>query len=194
MTKLRGRKIENAELKSAELRIEQYKEKISELDAAYLHIKDKSIFSDENERKSHLREIDKGIRYYRGTLARTIANTEKLRQELTVLLDPPAKRGAVRHNSKSHVAKSAQWPKPPLVAEALTRLVTKPHLVDLVLDSRAELFKDQVEKNGSLRAKTFYWIDTLKSCWPAIKRVLKPIFAAELVQLLVGLLRRWFGV
>lgn len=99
-----------------------------------------------------------------------------------------SQRGEERReaSSVSRTGLKAANENPPLLAEALTRLVTSPKIADRVLDARHERFCEHLLKRGACVAKTFYWTDTLKSCWPALKVAGRWVIAGEFV-------RRWFS-
>jgi hypothetical protein len=73
-----------------------------------------------------------------------------------------------------------------VLAEALTRIVTKPKLVERVLGSRAEQFQVQVKQRGLLAAQIFYWSDSVASAWPALKQLFRWAVIGDFV-------RRWLG-
>lgn len=75
---------------------------------------------------------------------------------------------------------------PPPLAEMISRLVTRPKHREWILGDRAEQFQAHVLSRGVRMAKAFYWIDTGKSCWPAVKGLVQWLIAGDIIRRLMG--------
>ncbi|MFG5120858.1 hypothetical protein [Methylorubrum sp. POS3] len=89
-------------------------------------------------------------------------------------------------SEKAELVENEVLKKPPVLAEALSRLVTKPSLRDRVLGSREERFNRNVVERSESEARLLYWCDTIASCWPGVKQLARWAVVGDV-------LRRWFG-
>ena len=71
---------------------------------------------------------------------------------------------------------------PPVLAELLSYATTKARLRESVLGSRRECFVSDVARIGRKQAVRIYWIDTVKSCWPFIKGLLRLALVGDVIQ------------
>ncbi|WP_375408536.1 hypothetical protein [uncultured Methylobacterium sp.] len=140
------------------------------------------------EERAHLTETRNELQArYNANPLPELAN--KVAEMEATYVDLMAKADQIAAEQKDREAGAIQLlstGRPHLVAEMLTRLVSKPKLADRIIDDRNEAFARNLIKYGSFRAHAYYWTDTVRSLWPAGKTLIGWLIAGEF-------LKKWSG-